>query len=143
MVYVNCESQAEFLAAMVEFYRRVDGHVAMMNPTCRLTGRCCRFGEYGHKMYVTEPELAYFLHQQAGAGLRRPRGTTCPYQQGRHCTVRDHRPLGCRVYFCDPSAKQWQGPVYEESLEELKGIGRRFGITYHYREWIDSLRGLR
>ena len=140
MASTNPENEAEFRAAMAEFYRRVDGRVAFMNPTCGVSGRCCRFGEYGHRMYVTGPELAYFLREQARSGLRRPKGTVCPYQAGRHCTARDHRPLGCRIYFCDPAAQQWQGPVYEESLEELKRIGRRFGIEYRYREWIDALR---
>ena len=34
-------------------------------------------------------------------------GATCPWQDSRgHCTAREARPLGCRVYYCDPAFEE-------------------------------------
>lgn len=34
----------------------------LQNPRCDVSGRCCHFDAYGHRLYVTTLELALFLH---------------------------------------------------------------------------------
>ena len=47
-------------------------------------------------------------------------GATCPWQDGAgRCTARGARPLGCRVYFCDPSYEGQAEPLTEEFLGRL------------------------
>lgn len=131
----------EALAArMAEFYRRVDEAVAAHQPVCLNRGACCRFDQFGHRLYVTTPELGYFLRgQQVAWRSTHAAEGACPWQAGGMCTAREHRPLGCRIYFCDAGAQAWQGPEYERFLGELKLIGRESGLPYAYREWLSAL----
>ncbi len=134
-------ASADFGRRMEEFYRRVDEAIAAHRPVCINRGACCRFGQAGHRLYVTDAELAYFLERQSPSGLR-PVGAAdaCPYQEGGQCTARAHRPLGCRIYFCDPASRSWQGPEYERRHAELVRIGQESGLEYRYREWLAALR---
>lgn len=37
-------------------------------PSCSASGRCCKFDTYGHRLYVTGLEIAWFLERVSGAG---------------------------------------------------------------------------
>jgi Fe-S-cluster containining protein len=130
-----------FAATMREFYDDVDAAVASRRAVCINRGVCCQFGRYGHRLFVTDAELAFFIRGLRGQ-WRRPADDAdiCPYQVEGRCTAREHRPLGCRIYYCDPSAQAWQGAEYERFLSKLKAIGERFGVDYRYREWLSALR---
>jgi Fe-S-cluster containining protein len=132
---------ADFRRRMEAFYRKVDEAISAHRPVCINRGACCRFGQAGHRLYVTDAELAYFLDRQSPRGLR-PVGSAdaCPYQEAGQCTARAHRPLGCRIYFCDPASRAWQGPEYERWHAELVRIGAESGLEYRYREWLAALR---
>lgn len=135
------DARSAFLARMTEFYARVDDEIRSRAPVCTNRGLCCKFNQYGHRLYVSAVELAYFLDAQAAAGIRPvTEADGCPYQIDGRCTARGHRPLGCRIFFCDPASQDWQGPAYEQALAELKRIGEEFGIQYEYREWLTALR---
>lgn len=131
-------SPTPFERHMASLYADVDRAIAARDPVCTNRGHCCRFGEYGHRLFVTDVELQYFL-----SGVDRtapsPGEDRCPYQLGGICTARDRRPLGCRVFFCDPNAQSWQPALYESGLRKLRDIGGRFGIGYRYREWLSAL----
>lgn len=132
-----------FFERMRAFFARVDAAVAEKTPVCTNRGLCCRFGEFGHRLYVTRLELAWFIGRQRPFGLRPATSAdACPYQLNGLCTAREHRPLGCRIFFCDPASRDWQGPMYEEFLAELKGIGAEFGIPYQFGDWLDALRSV-
>ncbi|HKQ47964.1 MAG TPA: YkgJ family cysteine cluster protein [Phycisphaerae bacterium] len=131
-------SNDAFTAAMREFYEAVDASIAAQQPVCINRGDCCKFAAFGHRLYVTDVELAYFVRGEP-ARLVDPNAGACPYQEAGRCTAREHRPLGCRIFFCDENARDWQGPEYERHLERLKEIGRGFDIPYRYREWLSAL----
>ena len=126
---------------MAEFYERVDAAVASHSPVCNNRGLCCKFAAFGHRLYVSEPELRYFVSGRANEWRpAAPDQTDCPYHVGGVCTARQHRPLGCRIFFCEERSQAWQGPVYEQFLAELKAIGPAFDLPYSYREWLSALR---
>ena len=158
--------QRNFLGAMAELYRDADADIAGRKGVCVASGRCCRFEEYGHRLYVTHAELIYFYaaylqpgegakqHGVGFAALASPRTdgfplplyndagqmmAGCPWQVRGMCTARDARPLGCRIYFCDAGSRAWQGPVYEYYHQQLAAMHARFGIDYGYVEWRDGL----
>lgn len=137
-------AQRDALAVqMAAFYDRVDRAVERHGAVCRNRGVCCHFGRYGHKLYVTSVELAYFVlgHQE---NWRIPRkDTACPYQIEGQCTARNHRPLGCRVFYCDPETQHWQNDEYERHLKDLKAISEACGVDYHYCEWLSALESVR
>ncbi|MFO0973202.1 MAG: hypothetical protein U1A27_07175 [Phycisphaerae bacterium] len=135
------QSADGLMARMEQFYAAVDAEVAGHRPVCVNRGACCRFDEYGHRLYVTAVELAYFVARQSVHGLRAVAADDgCPYQQAGACTARDHRPLGCRVFFCDPATRDWQGPLYERQLAALRQIGDEYDMPYRYVEWRAALR---
>jgi Fe-S-cluster containining protein len=129
----------QFAGRMAAFYARVDEAVALHRPTCWNRGACCKFGTFGHRLYVTTAELAYFVHGKVGQWRPVTGEAACPYQEGGLCTAREHRPLGCRIFFCDPAAQAWQPGEYERFLRELKAIGEEAGLEYQYREWLSAL----
>ena len=136
---MTASPSAAFVAEMAGFYREIDAAIAAHRPVCINRGACCKFAEFGHKLYVTDVELAYFVAGQNGAARPVIDHAACPYQIDGLCTARDHRPLGCRIFFCDPAAQGWQGPEYERFLTRLKNIGEKHGVPYRYREWLSAL----
>ena len=63
----------------------------------------------------------------------------CPYLRGNLCGAHGVKPLGCRVYFCDATAEEWQHALTERMLGEIRGLHVEFGIAYVYDEWRRQL----
>jgi hypothetical protein len=138
----RCARDADFVAAVAARYAELDRDIAAHNPVCVNRGACCRFGEFGHDLFVTSVELAYFLATTPGPLKAPPDRAFCPYQVGGVCAARPGRPAGCRIFFCDPNAQIWQPDLSEATIRELSAIGERFGLAYAYIEWTDALRQL-
>ncbi len=136
-----------------------DADIAARKPVCQASGRCCKFEAYGHRLYVTAAELAYFA--DTIEGVQRREGSDaeggaktvslrqffaaevvegCPYQIEGLCTAREARPLGCRIYFCDENAQHWQNEVYEKYHARLQALHAEHGLPYRYMEWRAALR---
>jgi len=131
-------------AALRDLYAAIDGDIAARNPTCWLSGKCCNFDTYEHRLYVTALEAAWVIRQldDAQRDALRARDPTaldgCVFQRNGLCGVHAIRPLGCRVFFCDPSAT-WQNEVYETHLRRLRDLHEQFGVPYAYMEWRAAL----
>lgn len=136
--------------AMGAFYAELDAAIAAHQPVCRRRGACCRFDEYGHNLFVTTLEAAYFVafatpppsRTPARASARSAPRPGCPCQTEGRCGVRDVRPMGCRVFFCDPQSQHWQGPLTEDSLRVLRALHERLAVPYRYVEWRNLLASL-
>lgn len=135
----RCADDREFLQAMQTFYDELEARIAVHQPVCSNRGACCRFGEFGHRLYVTGAEVAFFT---AGAPSPRrvPDGQdTCPYQRAGRCEARAARPVGCRIFFCESASADWQPETTEWALARLKALHRRFDLPYAYLEWLAAL----
>ena len=140
-----------------------DADIAARKPICQSSGRCCKFEQYGHNLFVTAAELLFFaqtVQNEPPTTNHDPRTTNppnpvslpqffaqqkpegCPYQINGLCTARDARPLGCRIYFCDENAQHWQATVYEKYHEQLKALHEKHALPYRYMEWRAALREL-
>lgn len=102
-------------------------------------------------MFVTTLEMACFLNeaesllnppQRSGLVIVEP-GESCPFQVDRLCGVHAHRPMGCRLFYCDPASSQWQHDAYERFHRELREIHDRSKIPYFYVEWLRALEACR
>jgi hypothetical protein len=105
--------------------------VAAAAPRCDASGRCCRFAEYGHTLFISQLEADVLLDAAppfAGPVTR----DGCPFQVGNLCTAREPRPLGCRVYFCDPSYAGVGERVTETYLRRLKDLADELGVGWRY-----------
>lgn len=148
-------------AMQAELMARIDAR----KPRCDASGRCCNFAKHGHVLFVTGLEAAVTLTRIAevrGAnsaearaigrdahgsdadanrvvtlaqvGAARDRGD-CPFLEGTLCGVHWARPMGCRVYFCDETAQEWQHEQSEWMMEEVRRLHERERIEYRYAEW--------
>ncbi len=132
----------DLAAEMAAFYAEIDRSIARHRPTCWNRGACCKFGRYGHRLFVTNLELAYFVRGERRDWRPATGEDACPYQVDGLCTAREHRPLGCRIYYCDPAAQGWQPEETEAALARLKELSVALGIEYRYVEWLSALREL-
>src|SRR5258708_34319001 len=86
---------------LLEIYGDLSAEIARAAPVCELSGRCCRFQEYGHTLFISRPEAELLLE----AGL--PENSVvdeagCPFQVNGLCTARERGRPGCRGYYCWP-----------------------------------------
>jgi Fe-S-cluster containining protein len=121
-------------------YAELEGEIALRKPVCVMSGHCCRFEEYGHRLYVTTMELAAFVRRyQSIAVAAKPVDGGCAFQRSRMCWVHAFRPMGCRLFFCDAAAGAWQQEKYEEFHSRLKRMHETMEVPYAYVEWRAGL----
>jgi Fe-S-cluster containining protein len=116
---------------VLELYREADAAVAAAGPVCVASGRCCRFKEYGHTLFLSNLEADVLL-ADAPAYDRPVTADFCPFQRGNLCTAREPRPLGCRVYFCDPQYQETGQQISEEFIRRLKRLADELGVEWRY-----------
>lgn len=120
-----------FRERLVQLYFQVDAAVQAAGPRCEQSGRCCRFTEWGHVLYLTSFEAELLL--ESAPSYDRPVGPEgCPFQVDRLCTARDVRPLGCRIYFCDPTYQETGQRIMEQALTQLKRLAEEEGLSWRY-----------
>jgi Fe-S-cluster containining protein len=143
----------ELCATVQQLYARLQGEVERRKPICDQSGKCCHFDDYGHRLYVTTIELAAFVRQwrPTAVTIENPRSLPiaptpsaggCPFQIDKLCSVHAIRPLGCRIFYCDPTATDWQNEQYEFFHRELKELHHQWDVSYAYLEWREALAAL-
>jgi Fe-S-cluster containining protein len=137
---------ADELAAV---YLMARDAIEARSPACWASGRCCNFEQTGHLLFVTGLEAAFTLSKldvsQREALQRWSADLTnraCPFQMENLCGAHAIKPLGCRVYFCDRDAQDWQHELSERALESIRAIHARHGLDYVYAEWRGLLRAM-
>lgn len=161
-VWREAASRPEIDAAIRALYREIGEVVAERRPVCNASGRCCRFEAYGHRLYVTGLEIAWFLQGVEGGRYTSPDDSAgparayslkqlpltpnlqiltpnCPYQINGLCSTHAIRPLGCRVFFCEEGTEAWQQDTTEHFLNRLKQLHADNGLPYAYIEWRAGL----
>jgi Fe-S-cluster containining protein len=118
-------------------YADLGRELAVLRPLCQRSGRCCRFKEFGHQLWTTAVELDYLVEREGlpASGAME----ACPYLKDGLCGVRDHRMLGCRIYFCDAGYADAMGPLYEKYHARIKELHRRHGLPYEYGEFLAAV----
>jgi hypothetical protein len=112
-------------------YREVDAAVAAAGPVCEASGRCCRFKEYAHVLFLSSLEADVLL--AAAPPYEKPVSPDfCPFQKDRLCTAREPRPLGCRIYHCDPAYQETGNQLTETFLKKLKRLADEHGLEWLY-----------
>lgn len=131
--------------AVAALYEAVQREIDARRPLCVVSGRCCRFEEFGHRLFVTTMELAAFQHDLAKAdysGMAGWDGKGCPFQKNKLCGVHSIRPFGCRIFFCDATSTDWQHAVYERFHAGLRRSHEALCVPYRYLEWRAALQQL-
>jgi Fe-S-cluster containining protein len=55
------QGRSDVRDGVLRVYNALAREVARRRPVCTASGRCCRFDEYGHRLFVTTIETAVFL----------------------------------------------------------------------------------
>ena len=137
----------EVTAGVAAIHRQLQERIDQRQPLCVASGKCCQFERYGHRLYITTAEMAAFVASLEQ--LSHPPvddswdHTGCPFQIGRLCGVHAIRPFGCRIFFCDPTATEWQQQEYENFHLQLKRLHENLHIPYFYLEWRQALAHLK
>jgi hypothetical protein len=130
----------ELRRRVLELYREVDRDIAAAGPVCVASGRCCRFKEYGHVLFLSNLEADVLLADAPPyEGPVSP--DFCPFQKGNLCTAREPRPLGCRIYYCDPAYQETGRRLSEDYLHRLKELAREQGVEWSYAPLHHFLNG--
>jgi Fe-S-cluster containining protein len=140
----QASARPEVRAAVENVYFALQDAIDLRKPICVRSGRCCRFEEYGHNLFVTTLELAkvvYDFFSQAGPFRAGSSGTSCPFQTDNLCSIHTIRPFGCRVFFCDETSIDWQRHQYDRFHRELKRLHEELSVPYFYVEWRQALAG--
>lgn len=122
---------ADLRRRVLEIYREADADVKAAGPVCVASGRCCRFKEYGHTLFISSLEADVLL-EQAPLYEAPASADFCPFQKENLCTARDPRPLGCRIYYCDPSYQETGNAITEKYLRRLKDLALESGVEWRY-----------
>ncbi|MBN1554017.1 MAG: hypothetical protein JXA11_04675 [Phycisphaerae bacterium] len=130
---------APFLTRLGKLLQEAQRDVERLNPSCRACGQCCNFSAKNHRLFVSTGELALLTMTQPTRPAER---LECPYQQNNLCTARDRRPLGCRIFFCNPNIQNELHDIYEECHHRIVQLHQQADIPYLYGEMTAWLRQL-
>lgn len=131
--------RAALHAELEALYAALDSEVRATAVRCDLRGLCCDFERAGHVLYATDLEVDYARAHGADAVPEAP-PKACPYFQGGQCRLRAGRPLGCRVYFCDPRYADAMHALAERYHRAIVALHDTHGIAYRYAPFVRTIR---
>ena len=100
---------------------------------CEMSGRCCRFKEAEHELFLTGLEF----QEMAAHGGRPGDRESCPWLRDGLCGIREGRALACRTYFCSDEAES--AAVTERWHKEIRRLHDKLGLPYEYRSLREFL----
>lgn len=126
--------------AVERLYSQLEATLSSSPMPCKACGQCCDFESFGHRLFLTPPELIYF---QAGLAqnniLLLPMTTgVCPYRNGSKCSVYPWRFAGCRIFNCTGDA-DLQSRLSEEIIDQMKNLCLRHALSYRYLDLKTAL----
>ncbi|HAL45730.1 MAG: hypothetical protein A2Y12_04170 [Planctomycetes bacterium GWF2_42_9] len=130
-----------------QIYDWLDSQIKLIDADCSACGKCCNFESFGHRLFVTSPELLYFrtnINQLAPSFMlgvqkvHKPLQNICPYLIDGKCTAREFRFSGCRIFFCKGDIEK-QNALYEETIKKFKALCDDQNFPYQYMELSAAL----
>ena len=159
------ESKLKIVARVSEIYKWIDEQILASNALagqCSACGKCCDFESYDHRLYVTTPEIIYFVEKLGLANIKRMAchgvgdiradsdidepgrsrtGGRCCYQVEDKCAVHAYRFSGCRIFCCKGKAT-FQSELTEAAIKKFKTLCAEFQIPYRYVELPMALKSV-
>jgi hypothetical protein len=135
-------SHKEIVRQVGDIYKWLDeqliAHVAKAGD-CKICGKCCDLEAYGHRLYVTTPEMMFFADKIGNRNIKKMTGGRCSYQTDGKCTVHPYRFAGCRIFCCKGDAG-FQSELTESAIKKFKALCDKFKIPYRYVDLPTALR---
>lgn len=124
---------------IIEIYKKLDIELASINPGCNSCGTCCHFDEFDHVLYASTIETDY-IQENVEVPSFDPDKNVCPFLIVDQCTIREHRTLGCRVFFCNPEYKEKLQDVYNKYYTMIKDLAIKHQVKWHYAPMMKLLK---
>ena len=137
------KAQSELLNKVAEFYEWLDEQIRLSEGSggrCDSCGRCCDFGTFDHRLFITPPELLYLASNLGPENIKSMSRSRCPYNVDGKCTIYKYRFAGCRIFSCKAD-KDFQSRLSESVLKKFKSICMEFNIPYCYTDLASALNG--
>ena len=126
----------EIIARVSEIYKWIEEQQLAnkgIAGNCEVCGKCCDFERYDHRLYVTTPEIIYFVEKVGRANIKQMTDGRCCYQVDDKCGVHAYRFSGCRIFCCKGEAG-FQSELTEAAIKKFKAICAELQIPYRYVE---------
>ncbi len=123
--------------AVKSLYEQLDEQAAD-DSICKACGKCCDFERYGHRLFITTPELVYFQRCVEPDKRIPMEYDVCPYMSKGKCTVHQHRFAGCRIFFCGADSAK-QSELSEKAVRQFKEICKENDLPYEYIDLKEAL----
>jgi Fe-S-cluster containining protein len=126
----------EIIRRVEEIYKWLDEQITAHQEAagkCKACGKCCDFETFGHRLFVTTPEMIYFRDKIGINNLKQMTTGKCSYQAGDKCTVYDFRFASCRIFCCKGDSR-FQSDLTEAVIKKFKALCDEFKIPYRYTE---------
>jgi hypothetical protein len=130
----------EIVKKVSDIYEWLDSQVleaGRLGGRCDACGRCCDFAMFGHRLFVSSPEMLHFTASHAG-DLRAIIDGICPYNVDGKCLTYSTRFAGCRIFCCGGDA-DLQSMLTEAALEKFKGLCLEYEMPYRYTDLASAL----
>ncbi len=137
----ECETNHQLLKQVAEIYKWLDSQVresVHLAGVCNACGKCCNFGSFDHRLFVTPPELIYLLVSLDTENTKQMTTGRCPYNIRGKCSVYKYRFSGCRIFSCCGDTN-FQSRLSESTLTKFKSLCTKFQISYRYTDLATAL----
>jgi hypothetical protein len=136
--------RADVRDAVARVYADLAIEIDARRPVCKHVRRCCRFDEFGHRLYVTTIELAAFVAGlPADSGNPHTTPAAVPSRSGNSAASTRIRPFGCRMFFCDSTATEVAKRASMSGfMRRSKRLHGELDVPYRYVEWRQALKSL-
>jgi Fe-S-cluster containining protein len=114
---------------LAALYREVDDELRRLGASCEACGRCCRFAEFGHELWLTNLEMEFLRSLHGRRDAADP--SVCPYLDGTSCSAREGRSLACRTFHCG-LPKDVVEEITNRCFEKLRALSRAAGLHLEY-----------
>jgi Fe-S-cluster containining protein len=139
----ECKTNGHLIKKVAEVYKWLDSQIhesAHLAGICDACGKCCDFSKFGHRLFVTTPELMYMAANLGAENVKRMTTGRCPYNINGKCSVYEHRFSACRIFSCKGDL-DFQNELSEKALKKFKAICEQFQIPYRYIDLAIALDG--
>lgn len=139
----GCKANAQLLRRVAEIYGWLSSQIrknSALAGHCDACGRCCNFGKFDHRLFVTTPEMMYLVANVGVENLKLMTDSGCPYQTNDKCTIYKFRFSGCRIFCCKGDA-EFQSGLSESAVKKFKKLCTEFQIPYRYADLPTALSG--
>ena len=132
-------SELNLDAGLTAIYRQLENELAQLNPGCNGCGTCCSFGDFDHVLYASGIEID-FIVRHAHVPDFTVSDNICPFLKDNHCSIREFRTLGCRVFYCNPHYQEVSHEVYEKHYRMIKELYNKHAIPWKYQPFLNQLK---